>query len=162
VVEPDGALASSLLLETDPERRFSHVELSTAAGLLTLHPEGDGTIHGNAVTEREPGVSHVVGLAWGPADALVIDGSPLASAALAWAASATIEVGETAERSGLRIDRSLALAAGSFAVERLTSERWRIGPSVPFAIDADGLPRLEASRVWPLELDARLEGPDRG
>ena len=53
---------SSLLLELDPDGRFSHLELSTAAGLLTLHPEGDGTIHGNAVTTA--GLTHVIGLPW--------------------------------------------------------------------------------------------------
>ena len=38
---PDGGVVSSLLLETDPDGRFSHTELATPAGLLTLHPEGN-------------------------------------------------------------------------------------------------------------------------
>src|SRR5689334_12470317 len=42
----------SLLLETDPDGRFNHLELSTEGGLLTLHPEGDGTLHGNAVVDH--------------------------------------------------------------------------------------------------------------
>ena len=55
-------IVARLLLETDPDGRFAHLELSTAAGLLTLHPEGDGTLHGNAVTAD--GVEHVVGVPW--------------------------------------------------------------------------------------------------
>ena len=50
VVRAGEGIRSSLLLELDPDGRFSHLELSTAAGLLTLHPEPDGTLHGNAVT----------------------------------------------------------------------------------------------------------------
>ena len=58
-------------------RRFAHLELSTAAGLLTLHPERDGTLHGNAVTAA--GMRHVVGLPW-PADSLlVVHGSPISA-----------------------------------------------------------------------------------
>src|SRR5262249_7602181 len=63
-VEATAAIRSSLLLELDPEGRFSHLELSTGAGLLTLHPEGDGTLHGNSVTSA--GVGHVVALPWDP------------------------------------------------------------------------------------------------
>ena len=39
----------ALLLETDPNGRFSHLELARADGLWTFHPEPDGTIHGNHV-----------------------------------------------------------------------------------------------------------------
>src|SRR5436189_2001251 len=58
----DESVVSSLLLELDPDGRFSHLELATTAGLLTLHPEGDGTLHGNAVTAD--GVHHVVAVPW--------------------------------------------------------------------------------------------------
>ena len=62
-------IKTSLLLETDPSGLFAHLELSTPTGLLTLHPETDGSLHGHAVVgERgeELGVEHVVGLAWTP------------------------------------------------------------------------------------------------
>ncbi len=58
-----GGVASSLLLETDAAGRFSHLELSTPSGLLTLHPEPDGTLHGHAIVSD--GVEHVEGLAVG-------------------------------------------------------------------------------------------------
>ena len=49
----DGAgLRHALLLETAPDGSFSHLELATPAGLLTLHPEGDGTLHGNVGRDR--------------------------------------------------------------------------------------------------------------
>jgi len=75
----DGAVVSSLLLELDPMRRFSHLELATAAGLLTLHPEGDGSLHGNAV--EATGVRHVVAVPWQPDDLLVVAGSPISRGA---------------------------------------------------------------------------------
>jgi len=71
----DGAVISSLLLELDPRRRFSHLELATAVGLLTLHPEGDGSLHGNAV--EATGVRHVVAVPWQPDDLLLVAGSPI-------------------------------------------------------------------------------------
>ena len=45
----------ALLLETDPDGRFSHLELARADGLWTFHPEGDGTLHGNHVDRTRRG-----------------------------------------------------------------------------------------------------------
>ncbi len=42
----DGVLVGSLLLETRPDGSVAKLELATAAGLLTLHPEGS-MLHGN-------------------------------------------------------------------------------------------------------------------
>src|SRR4029453_869598 len=78
----DGVVLSSLLLETDTEQRFAHLELSTPAGLLTLHPEPDGTLPGNAVTGR--GARHVEGVPWPAGSLLVVDGSAISIAAAAW------------------------------------------------------------------------------
>jgi hypothetical protein len=71
----NGGLIASLLLETHPEGRFAHIELSTAAGLLTLHPEADGTLHGNVI--REAGIRHIEGLPWTPTSIVLVDGSVL-------------------------------------------------------------------------------------
>src|SRR5689334_6864494 len=78
VVDAGGAVRHSLLLELDPDGRFSHLELSTAAGLLTLHPEGDGTLHGNAVTGD--GVRHIAGWAWDAERAIEVEGSVVCEA----------------------------------------------------------------------------------
>jgi hypothetical protein len=141
----DGAVVSSLLLETFPDRRFGHMELSTPSGLLTLHPEADGTLHGNAVTAS--GIEHVVGMPWPEGALLVVDDSPIALAAAAWAAStADGREGESGagERAAVVVDRSLRLQAASIPAAALARD----------AIDGDGLPVLDEGRSWSLELDA--------
>jgi len=77
-----GGLRHSLLLETTPDGRFSHLELSTPAGLLTLHPEGDGTLHGNAVLAG--GLRHVAGLAWDRDELVAAEGLPVLDGARDW------------------------------------------------------------------------------
>ena len=128
VIAVGEGIRSSLLLELDPEGRFSHLELSTAAGLLTLHPEGDGTLHGNVVTAD--GVAHVVGLPWDADTSVLLDGSTVCRAAAA----------HDAGHGSLRIGLDLGL--------RPTSD-----PLDAIALDADGLPVLEAGATWPLERD---------
>lgn len=128
---PEGVI-SSLLLETDPARAFAHLELATAAGLLTLHPEPDATLHGNVVTAD--GIRHVVGRSWPAGSALVVDGSPIAAAAATWAAPST----DRAAGPALVVTLSLELVDGT-----------RHASSV--AIDDAGLPVLGDARSWPLE-----------
>jgi hypothetical protein len=128
----DGAVVHSLLLELDPEGRFAHLELTTPAGLLTLHPEGDGTIHGNAVAAA--GITHVRGLPWEPDDVVLIDGSVVcAVVAVQW------QLGRGAEDLGvLRVAVNLSLERERRSIER-----------VP--VDGRGLPLLEDAHQWPLE-----------
>ena len=134
VVVDDGAIVHSLLLETFPDGGFAHLELSTAAGLLTLHPEGDGTLHGNAVTAG--GVRPVVRLPWPDGSVVLIEGSAVAAAAAA--ASMAARDGRVA---CVRIDSELSLAS----TETTAAELGRGG--------GDGLPALGDAEVWPLELD---------
>jgi len=76
-----GALLSDLLLEVDPEGRWTRLELASAEGILTLHPEPAATaVHGNLVTER--GVLPLA-FAWSPQHRLVVEGEPVAAVALA-------------------------------------------------------------------------------
>jgi hypothetical protein len=129
VIASDGGIRSSLLLELDPAGRFSHLELSTAAGLLTLHPERDGTLHGNAVTAA--GVAHVRGEPWQPDSAIALEGSWICAAASrrpdgSWPAS-VLRVG---------LDLSMATEPAGFD---------------PSQVDADGLPALDGGTTWPLE-----------
>ena len=135
-VSPDGGLVSSLLLETDPERRFSHMELSTPAGLLTLHPEADGTLHGNAI--RADGIEHIAGLPWTTAGLLLVDGSPVAVATAAWFIQ----------------DQPVPLASDCHAVAIDAELRCRVERRVPADIVAnhDTLERLDDAADWPLEL----------
>jgi hypothetical protein len=132
VVVRAGAIVHSLLLETFPDGRFAHLELSTPAGLLTLHPEHDGTLHGNAVTEDR--VRHVRGLPWSDRSILLVDGSILArtaAAALGSVPESSIVVG---------VDLSVEVRA-------VKARDLEIAPG------ADRLPVLEAGESWPLELD---------
>jgi hypothetical protein len=162
IVGPEGWIRSSLLLETDPDRRFSHLELSTAAGLLTLHPEGDGTLHGNSVTDQGSGVAHVVGLPWSGGDLVLVAGSAIGTAAIAWAVSDRVAPGEATDRAGVVIDRGLVPSSQPLRVVRLDADRWAIGDAEPVGVDGDGLPRLIDGRVWPLALETTAGPSDRG
>jgi hypothetical protein len=134
VVVRDGAIVHSLLLETFPDGRFAHLELSTPAGLLTLHPEGDGTLHGNAVTAG--GVRHVVGLPWPTGSVVLVEGSVVARAA------ATLGAAGSGSVPTVVIRRDLTLAPG--ALDRRSIEE---------AVDVEALPRLDHGASWPLELE---------
>ena len=131
----DGAVISSLLLETDAEGRFSHTELSTAAGLLTLHPEPDGTLHGNVVTEA--GVQHVRGVPWHPDGAMLLLESPVAAAV---AAAMARRLAGPLPRVVFIEPEDLRLLQGA-DVERA----WE------GVIDNDGLPIMAGAESWPLE-----------
>ncbi|HEU4673575.1 MAG TPA: hypothetical protein VFS32_11810 [Candidatus Limnocylindrales bacterium] len=135
VVVRGGAIVHSLLLETFPDRRFAHLELATPAGLLTLHPEGDGTLHGNAVTGE--GVRHVRGLPWSDRAVVLVVGSSVAAAAAAHCLAAA-DPGAEVDR--VRIGPDLDLDRRPERVAALS-----------VAIDRDGLPRLPGGRTWPLE-----------
>ena len=53
-----GTMVRGVLLESDPMGRLARLEVTTAAGLLTLHPDANNTIlHGNVVTPA--GVRHL-------------------------------------------------------------------------------------------------------
>lgn len=138
----DGVVISSLLFETFPDRRFAHMELSTAAGLLTLHPEPDGTLHGNAV--RAAGIEHVAGVPWPDGALLIVDGSPLALAAAAWAVQGGGGERAARERPVVAIDPALGVRPATVPADGLARH----------PIDGDGLPILGGGRTWPLELDA--------
>jgi hypothetical protein len=132
VVVREGAIVHSLLLETFPDGRFAHLELSTPAGLLTLHPEGDGTLHGNAVIAD--GVRHLRALPWSDRSIVLVDGSIVARTAAA-------SLGSVAE-SAIVVGVDLSLT------ERAVTSR--DGETAPAT---DGLPVLEDGESWPLELD---------
>jgi hypothetical protein len=131
-VSRDGAVVHSLLLELAPDGRFAHLELTTEAGLLTLHPEGDGTLHGNAVTQA--GITHVRGLPWQPDDVILIEGSVVCRAVAGqWQLARELD-----GLGAVRVEADLSLAR-----ERATDA------AAP--VDGRGLPVLEESREWPLE-----------
>jgi hypothetical protein len=129
VATGEGSVLSSLLLELDPDGRFSHLELSTAAGLLTLHPEADGTLHGNVVTAN--GIDHIRGMPWVADGVIVLAGSAVCRAV----AGTGRGVGDRVPV--LRIGADLTLVGDTM---KLTT-----------AEVGDGLPVLSGAMSWPLE-----------
>jgi hypothetical protein len=159
VVAAGNGVQHALLLETSPDGRFSHLELARAGGLWTFHPEGDGSLHGNAVERDVPEVRHVAGWAFAPDDLMLVEGSPLSAAAIAWHAS-TSRTGDTEHateatgRAGviLRVDGSIH-AVQRIRVDSFTDRSWQIGDEPPIAIDDAGLPLLAGGVIRPLELE---------
>jgi hypothetical protein len=144
-----GGVRHSLLLETAPDRRFGHLELATPDALLTLHPERDGTLHGNLVAAA--GVRHVVGLPWERDGLVDLEGSPIAAAAAAWFLDGASATAAPSEATVVGIDASLALAVHRAAVSRLWDGSWRIDGGSRLAADLEGLPALAEAESWPLE-----------
>jgi hypothetical protein len=152
VVALGSATVQALLFETDRDRRFSHLELARADGLWTFHPEIDGTLHGNHVRPGDGEVEHVRGWPFGRDDALVVEGSPIALAALAWGSASATAPGVTTSVAAvvIGVDGELKRLP-RLEVERLSATRWRVGDAPPLDVDPDGLPVLEGGSRQPLE-----------
>jgi hypothetical protein len=153
VVARDAVTVHALLLETDPLGRFSHLELARADGLWTFHPEADGTLHGNHVRPGEAEVHHVVGWPFGSDDAIVVVGSPIGLAAVAWRLRTTIGERDGAELAGVVIGAEGGLLRQPvIRVGRLSPTGWRIGDWGTVEVDEAGLPILAGGVTRPLEL----------
>ena len=149
----DGRLEGTILLEVDVSGRPARLELGTAGGLLTLHPDrGERELHGNVVAPD--GVRHLR-LDWSPAHELVVDGFPVALLAAVRRLGAVIPAGEMSERPAVIVDSGLRCHVATIRLVRLDERRWRAegeGSSVGVAIDADGAPAgLDHAEEWPLE-----------
>jgi hypothetical protein len=150
-IAPDGSMLSSLLLETDPAGRFLHTELTMRGTLLTLHPEGDGTMHGNVISTD--GVEHVIGIPWQPDGLLLIDGSAIAHAAAAHLLRPAVPASSSVICHAVVIDGQRLPSAEQVRVERIEDDTWRFGPGEPFHVSAHGLPALAEAEDWPLEVE---------
>jgi len=152
VVTRASGTVHALLLETDPDGRFSHLELARGDGLWTFHPESDGTLHGNHVRRGED-VRHVTGWPFGPGDAIVVEGSPISLAAVAQGRAAGLAVGarDAVDAVVIRADGEL-VRERAVRLERLAPTRWRLGEGSVFEVDDAGLPVLAGGATRPLEL----------
>lgn len=152
------ALTAALLLEVGVDGRPARLELATAAGLLTLHPEATGSLHGNAVTPD--GVRHLT-VAWGVEHELELDGIPIASAVTARRLAGSTAVGEGRTVPVVAVARDLSVREGTRRYMRVGEATWRIegdGDPRTLTIDERGLPVVagetpDEAGEWPLELD---------
>jgi hypothetical protein len=151
----DGRISHTLLLEIDRAGRPARLELTTEAGMLTLHPEADGrSIDGNVVHR---GGVRPLAFAWGPDHDLEIVDRLLATAVMLRRLGASIRVGEGETVPVLAVDRSLAVRSGTRLVRRIGDRRWVVADlaaawELVLELDRDGLPQLGPSAdSWPLE-----------
>ncbi len=151
----DGELRHALLLEIGPDGLLKRLELTTADGLLTLHPDSaELSLHGNAVTVT--GVRHLA-FGWSGDHALAIDAEPVADAVTAHRLARSVGVGEGRSVSVVIVAHDLTVHEGLREFERISATRWRIdgeGMTRSLSIDRRGLlVGLDDARTWPLELD---------
>jgi hypothetical protein len=155
IVEHEGELVSSTLLEVSAEGRPARLELTTADGLLTLHPEASGGLHGNVVTAT--GVRHL-SIAWSDEHELEIEGVSIASALAARRLAPTTPVGEGRTVPVVVVGADLSVHEDSRVFSRLSDKAWRIdigAGSEVLTVDARGIPHWAGeSDEWPLELDS--------
>jgi hypothetical protein len=153
-VTRSGALTETLLLEVDPAGRVARIELATADGLLTLHPEPGGSLHGNAVTAV--GIRHFA-LDWSEAHGLEIEGNPIPIAVTAARLAGTTPTGEGRTVPVVVVGTALQVRVGERRFERVADATWRIsgdGETRILAVDADGLVTWpKPAGEWPLELE---------
>ncbi len=158
VASSGGTITHALLLEVDVAGRPSRLELTTPAGMLTLHPEeGSGGLHGNAVSAT--GVRHLA-FAWSEEHGLEIDGRPIAAAVTAHRLARSTRVGEGRTVAIVSVSPDLSIGEGTRRYVRVASGTWRIedvsGGAAPtiLTVDQRGIPVLPGEPAeWPLELD---------
>ncbi len=151
----DGALIRSILLEVTPARAVTRLELATADGLLTLHPEPDASaMHGNVVTPN--GIRHLA-FDWSRSHELVVAASLVADAVAVRRLAATLPVGGLAEVDVLAIDDALQPRQERWTIERPADDRWAFQPNQAehqgreIRVGPDRLPILGAAEMWALE-----------
>ncbi len=148
-------LRMGLLFEVGSDGRPTRLELASAAGMLTLHPDADGSeLHGNVV--RRDGVDHLA-FGWGPEHDLLAAGLPPLLAVVGRRVAHALPIGEGSVRRAVVVDEGLACAEVEYRLQRLGPGAWRAvlpaGGALDVVIDADGLPAgAGAEAGWPLEL----------
>jgi len=157
-------LLSDLLLEVGLDGRPGRLEITTAAGQLTLHPEpGQASAHGNVVSAD--GVRPLA-FVWSTHHWFESRQGPVVAAAMCRSLRTVVGVGEFRLVPGLHVDAALRVWRGERGVRRLTESRWLIEEADGFgwelSLDDEGLPIFEsgerrdpastAAPVWPLEI----------
>ena len=149
VAGADG-LSAAVLLEVGLDGRPTKLELATRAGLLSVHPEADDSLHGNVVSAT--GV-RPIRLRWSRDHALLVAGLPVTTAVLCNRLREATGVGEEAEVRAAEIDRELHVTQRVAAVRRLSPTGWLVDGRES-EVDERGVPQLIDGAEWPLEEDA--------
>jgi hypothetical protein len=147
-------LVRSLLLEVTSGGRPNRLELTTAAGLLTLHPERDeSAMHGNVVTPS--GVRHL-SFPWSPDHELLVLASPASAALTLGRMASHVAVGSAIDCEVLRIDDALDPQPARWRLTRTGERDWNLAAidgeeRRTVTLDSTGRPVLPEAVDWPLE-----------
>jgi hypothetical protein len=147
-----GGVAHAVTLETGHAGQWLRLEVAAAAGLLSLHPDRDGSINGNVVSDA--GVRHV---AKGVVQPPLVDvrDSLVAETALCRALERQVAAGEGSTVSVVRVSPTLDVEVAELQVMRTDARTWEL-------TDADGIRSVsmgdrgapvtsDAGAKWPLE-----------
>ncbi len=147
------AVGLSLLLEVGLDGRPSRLEVGTAAGLLTLHPDRGGVrLHGNVATPT--GMRHI-DLPWAAGHHLDVAGCPLTLAVIAHALRDEVLVGASVDLPVITLGRSLEPRPTVARVDRTSPSAWLLevdGRSLALDVDDRGITLLPDGTDWPLEV----------
>jgi hypothetical protein len=153
-IERDGQLLRSLLLEVSTAGRPTRFEMTTRAGLLTLHPEPDeSAMHGNVVAAD--GIRHLA-FPWSSEHELLILGSPASATISVRRLVGRVIIGATLVIDMLRIDDELDPRSVRWRVERIGAHGWHLRDTEGdeerrLTVEDDGRPALLEEVSWPLE-----------
>jgi hypothetical protein len=142
-----GRLRAALLLEVAVDGRPMKLELATPVGLLTVHPEPDGVLHGNVVTAAGVGP---IDVPFGGALALDVERLPIGAAVACHGLAGSVGVGEGIELPVVRLGHDLSVRSSVARVGRRAPGAWTID-GAPLDLDARGVVVLGEAHEWPLE-----------
>jgi hypothetical protein len=145
-------LAHAVTMETGHAGQWLRLEVAALAGLLSLHPDRDGSVNGNVVSET--GVRHV-GLGIVEPPLVDVRGSLVAETALCRALERQVAAGEGSTVSVVRVSATLDIEVAELQVMRTDARTWELA-------DADGIRTVsmgdrgapvtsDAGAKWPLE-----------
>ena len=153
-IERDGVLIRSLLLEASTDGRPTRLEMTTRAGLLTLHPEPDqSALHGNVVTPG--GVRHLA-FPWSQEHELFVVASPASATIGIRRFARSMVVGGAVTVDLVYVDDELEPRAARWRVERIGSHGWHLhdvegSEERRLTVADDGRPILLDEATWALE-----------
>jgi hypothetical protein len=154
-IEREGGLLRALLLEVSGNGRPTRLEMTTRAGLLTMHPEPDeSAMHGNVVSAA--GVRHLA-FDWSDEHELFVVGSPASATITLVRAARIVAVGASIVLDVLRIDDRLEPLPGRWHIERAAVRGWHLRDTNgdeerDVTVGDDGRPALLDEMSWPMEL----------